>query len=72
MDQEAHTNSHFFLIVFAYGALIDISLPPLPDNPEAEQYYQLTCMALALEPVLDQPPLVSTVQTLSLMAIYAW
>ena len=57
-------------IVFAYGALIDISLPPLPDNPEAERYYQLTCMALALEPVLDRPPLVSTVQTLSLMAIY--
>jgi hypothetical protein len=57
-------------IVFAFGAMIDISLPPLPDNPDAERYYQLTCMALALEPVLDRPPLVSTVQTLSLMAIY--
>lgn len=57
-------------IVFSFGALIDVSLPPLPDNPEAERYYQLTCTALALEPVLDRPPLVSTVQTLSLMAIY--
>lgn len=57
-------------ICLAFGALTDISLPPLPDNPEAERYYQLTCTALALEPVLDRPPLVSTVQTLSLMAIY--
>lgn len=57
-------------IVFAFGALTDISLPPLPENPDAERYYQLTCTALALEPVLDRPPLVSTVQTLSLMAIY--
>jgi hypothetical protein len=57
-------------IVFAFGALTDISLPPLPDNPEAERYYGLTCTALALEPVMDRPPLVSTVQTLSLMAIY--
>jgi hypothetical protein len=57
-------------IVFAFGALTDISLPPLPDNPEAQRYYQLTCTALALEPVLDRPPLISTVQTLSLMGIY--
>jgi hypothetical protein len=67
--RSAHELALLF-IVFAFGALTDISLPPLPDNPEAERYYQLTCTALALEPVLDRPPLVSTVQTLSLMAIY--
>lgn len=57
-------------VIFCFGALTDMALPPAPDNPEAEQYYQLTKAALALEPVLHRPPSVATVQTLSLMAIY--
>jgi hypothetical protein len=57
-------------VIFCFGALTDVSLPPPPDNPESERYYQLTRAALSLEPVLDRPPSVATVQTLSLMAIY--
>lgn len=57
-------------VIFCFGALTDVSLPPAPDNPDAEQYFQLTRAALTLEPVLDRPPSVATVQTLSLMAIY--
>ncbi|KII91782.1 hypothetical protein PLICRDRAFT_136237 [Plicaturopsis crispa FD-325 SS-3] len=57
-------------VIFCFGALTDLNQPPAPDNPNAEQYYQLTRAALALEPVLDRPPSVATVQTLSLMAIY--
>jgi hypothetical protein len=45
-------------------------LPAAPDNPDAEQYFELTRAALSLEPVLERPPSVATVQTLSLMAIY--
>lgn len=57
-------------VIFCFGALTDMELPPAPDNPEADHYYQLTKAALALEPVLERPPSVSTVQTLSLMGIY--
>ncbi|KAF9463262.1 fungal-specific transcription factor domain-containing protein [Collybia nuda] len=57
-------------VIFCFGALTDMALPPAPDNQEAEQYYQLTKAALTLEPVLERPPSVATVQTLSLMAIY--
>jgi hypothetical protein len=57
-------------VIFCFGALTDMALPPPPDNADAEQYYQLTRAALTLEPVLDRPPSMSTVQTLSLMAIY--
>jgi hypothetical protein len=57
-------------VIFCFGALTDVSLPPPPDNPESERYFQLTRAALSLEPVLDRPPSVATVQTLSLMAIY--
>lgn len=57
-------------VIFCFGALTDISLPPAPDNPDADRFYKLTCAALALEPVLNRPPSVSTVQTLSCMAIY--
>ncbi|KAI0372583.1 hypothetical protein BV20DRAFT_1015373 [Pilatotrama ljubarskyi] len=57
-------------VVFCFGALTDASLPPAPHNDEATRYYQLTRAALSLEPVLDRPPSVTTVQTLSLMGIY--
>ncbi|KAI0703865.1 hypothetical protein C8T65DRAFT_709179 [Cerioporus squamosus] len=58
------------LVVFCFGALTDATLPAAPHNPEAERYYQLTRAALSLEPVMDRPPSVATVQVLSLMAIY--
>lgn len=58
------------LVVFCFGALTDARLPAAPHNREAERYYQLARAALSLEPVLDRPPSVATVQVLSLMAIY--
>ncbi|KAH9834766.1 fungal-specific transcription factor domain-containing protein [Rhodofomes roseus] len=57
-------------VIFCFGALTDADLPAAPNNPEAERYIQLTRAALNLEPVLDRPPSVVTVQTLSLMGIY--
>lgn len=57
-------------VVFCFGALTDPILPPAPHNVEAEQYFQLTRAAMNVDPVLDRPPSVATVQTLSLMAIY--
>ena len=65
----AHDLALLFMI-FCFGAYTDISLPPAPDNPDSELYFQLTRAALTLEPVLERPPSVATVQTLSLMAIY--
>ncbi|OSX56730.1 hypothetical protein POSPLADRAFT_1083705, partial [Postia placenta MAD-698-R-SB12] len=57
-------------VTFCFGALTDVELPPAPHNSEAEQYFQLTRAALNAEPLLERPPSVVTVQTLSLMAIY--
>lgn len=54
-------------IIFCFGALTDMNLPPAPENTLAEQYYTLTKAVLSLEPILDRPPSVSTVQVLSLM-----
>ncbi|KAG2007078.1 fungal specific transcription factor domain-containing protein, variant 3 [Coprinopsis cinerea AmutBmut pab1-1] len=66
-------NAHdlaLMFVIFCFGSLTDMEMPPAPNNPEAEQYYQLTKACLTIEPVLERPPSVSTVQTLSLMAIY--
>ncbi|KAK7062843.1 deoxycytidyl transferase [Paramarasmius palmivorus] len=57
-------------VIFCFGALTDMNLPAAPDNHVAEHYYDLTKIALTLDGVLDRPPSVATVQTLSLMAIY--
>ena len=57
-------------VIFCFGALTDMELLAAPDNVEAEQFYQLTKASLTLEPILERPPSVATVQTLSLMAIY--
>lgn len=65
----AHDLALLFM-VFCFGALTDVNLPAAPDNPVSEEFFQLTKAALVLEPVLERPPSVSTVQTLSLMAIY--
>ena len=68
-----HASSHelaLMFVVFCFGALTDPELPPAPHNEEAARYYQLTRAALSLEPVMDRPPSVATVQVLSLMGIY--
>jgi hypothetical protein len=65
----AHDLALLFMI-FCYGALTDVNLPPAPDNSISEDFFQLTKAALVLEPVLERPPSVATVQTLSLIAIY--
>ncbi|KAI1786226.1 fungal-specific transcription factor domain-containing protein [Ganoderma leucocontextum] len=68
-----HASSHelaLMFVVFCFGALTDPDLPPAPHNEEAARYYQLTRAALSLEPVMDRPPSVATVQVLSLMGIY--
>lgn len=57
-------------VIFCFGALTDNSLPPAPDNEEANMYCCLARAALNLEPVLDRPPSVATIQTLALLAIY--
>ena len=67
-------------ITLAIGSLVDKDLPPAPNNAQAEHYYQLTRAALTTMPtasgtetqssVLERAPSISTVQTLSLMAIY--
>ncbi|EIW53168.1 uncharacterized protein TRAVEDRAFT_39946 [Trametes versicolor FP-101664 SS1] len=68
--QSSSHDMALMLVVFCFGALTDPSLPPAPNNEEAATYYQLTRAALSLEPVLDRPPSVTTVQALSLMGIY--
>ncbi|KAJ7077801.1 fungal-specific transcription factor domain-containing protein [Mycena crocata] len=72
-------------VIFCFGALGDTSLPfPTSHNTAAvddfqpssdglhdcEYYYRLTKASLTLEPVLEGPPSVATVQTLALMGIY--
>ncbi|KAI0943568.1 hypothetical protein AcW1_002704 [Taiwanofungus camphoratus] len=58
------------LVVFCFGALTDADLLPAPHNTEADRYFRLARAALNAEPVLERPPSVATVQTLSLMGIY--
>lgn len=55
------------LMVFAIGALTDLTLPPY--NDEAEQYYQLGRTALGLAEIFEQPSLLA-VQGVILMAGY--
>ncbi|KAF9485642.1 hypothetical protein BDN70DRAFT_870940 [Pholiota conissans] len=71
-------------VLCCFGALNDVNLPSAPDNMPAEKFYQLTKASLSLDPggangvdpklsrngLLERPPSVATVQTLSLMAIY--
>lgn len=55
------------LMVFATGALADLTLAPY--NEEAERYYQMALAALSLTKVIGAPTL-PAVQTVSLMAAY--
>ncbi|KAG6378829.1 fungal-specific transcription factor domain-containing protein [Boletus reticuloceps] len=54
-------------MVFAHGALTDLTLPPY--NAEAENYFHLGRLALSLHPVFELPT-TRTLQALCLMAIY--
>lgn len=55
------------LIVFAVGALVDLSLPAY--NVEAQRYHALSRAALALQPLMDKASL-ATVKALHLISIY--
>ena len=55
------------LMVFAVGALVDLTQEPY--NAEAEHYYQLAKAAVCLQNVLESPEL-TTIQALHLMSIY--
>ncbi|KAH8833783.1 fungal-specific transcription factor domain-containing protein [Flagelloscypha sp. PMI_526] len=57
-------------IIFCFGSLMDVELPFAPDNDLADRYSILCKATLNLEPIISRPPTCSTVQTLSLMAIY--
>ncbi|KAI0091551.1 fungal-specific transcription factor domain-containing protein [Irpex rosettiformis] len=54
-------------MVFAVGALVDLTLPPC--SVEAEKYYRLGRAALNMRSIFDSPEL-ETVQAISLMAGY--
>jgi hypothetical protein len=54
-------------IVFAVGALVDLTRGP--SNEEAEHYHQIARAAICLQPVLEKPSLV-TIQALHLLGIY--
>ncbi|KDQ57817.1 hypothetical protein JAAARDRAFT_276298 [Jaapia argillacea MUCL 33604] len=54
-------------MVFALGALTDLTLPPF--NPEAEKYHYLARMALSLRSFTDSP-VIETVLAIALMGVY--
>lgn len=55
------------LMIFAAGALADLTLPPY--NDEAERYYQLALAALSLTRVIGAPT-IPAIQTVAIMAAY--
>ena len=57
-------------VVLCLGSLYDDALPCGPDNDEAKTYFELTKVALNLEPVMESTPSVATVQTLTIMCMY--
>lgn len=61
-----HTLAMLYM-VFAHGALTDLTLPP--HNAEAENYFHLGRLALSLQPVYDLPT-TQTIQALLLTALY--
>lgn len=54
-------------LVFAQGALVDLTLPPY--NEEAENYHHYARAALTLRSLFDSP-MIETVQAIVLMAYY--
>ncbi|KAI0682175.1 hypothetical protein BC835DRAFT_1300198 [Cytidiella melzeri] len=70
VDADASRCPHLLatlFMVFAVGALVDLTLPSC--SVEAEKYYRLGRAALNMRSVFDSPEL-ETVQALSLMASY--
>jgi hypothetical protein len=65
-DISAHKMAVLFML-FAQGALVDLTLPPC--NSEAENYHFYARAALSLRSVFDSP-MVETVQAIVLMAYY--
>ena len=57
----------FLFLIFAQGALSDLTLPAY--NEEAERYHHYACAALALRSLINAPT-VETVQAMVLMAHY--
>jgi hypothetical protein len=57
-------------IIFVFGAINDVNLPPPPDNADATHYFDLSQATLNLDSLLYRPGSVAAVQTISLMAIY--
>ncbi|KAF7987007.1 hypothetical protein HWV62_97 [Athelia sp. TMB] len=69
-DEASQISPHklaFLFLVFAQGALMDLTLPAY--NEEAERYHHYARAALALRSLIDQPT-VETVQSIVLMAHY--
>jgi len=65
-EPSPHTLGVLYM-VFAHGALTDLTLPPY--NTEAENYFHLGRLAVSLQPVYDLPT-IQTLQALCLMAFY--
>lgn len=65
-EVSSHTLAVLYM-VFAHGALTDLTLPPY--NTEAENYFHLGRLALSLHSVYDLPN-TQTLQALCLMALY--
>lgn len=65
-DVSSHTLAVLYM-VFAHGALTDLTLPPY--NTEAENYFHLGRLGLSLQPVYDLPT-TQTLQAMCLMAFY--
>lgn len=64
------TSPHKFAVlylIFAQGALVDLTLPPY--NEEAENYHHYARAALTLRSIFDSP-MIETVQAIVLLAYY--
>ncbi|KAH6903168.1 hypothetical protein BKA70DRAFT_1301768 [Coprinopsis sp. MPI-PUGE-AT-0042] len=67
-DGTPRGNAHdlaLLFIIFCFGSMTDMAMPPAPNNPEADHYYELVKACLTIEPILTRPPAVSTVQALA-------
>ncbi|KAH8111005.1 fungal-specific transcription factor domain-containing protein [Phellopilus nigrolimitatus] len=69
-NEFGETNAHelaLLLMIFATGALADLTLPPY--NDEGERYYQMALAALSVTQVIGAASL-PAVQAVALMAVY--
>ncbi|TDL25160.1 hypothetical protein BD410DRAFT_627633 [Rickenella mellea] len=66
------TSTHelaLLLMVFATGALFDLTLPP--DNDHAHHFYELACQLVSMDSIADSPSLIAT-QTMAQIGMYAF